>query len=116
MTGFIRRNPYEKGTIISMDGYDIQLDYLPGKTGQPGSAGIIFREENGFYISGCQVRFTPLPKKGSNTYITIVSLEEGKFKEGKWERGRVLNGDELNDMALKDMAETKYVRICVHKS
>ena len=116
MIGFIRRNPYEKGTIISLDGYDLQLDYLPGKTGQPGSAGIIFIEENGFYISGCQVRFTPLPKKGSNTYITIVSLEEGKFKEGKWERGRVLNGDELNDMTLKDMAETKYVRVCVHKS
>ena len=115
MTGFIRRNPYEKGSIIPMDGYDLQLDYLSGKMGEPGSAGIIFREENGFYISGCQVRFTPLPKKGSGTYLTIVGLEEGRFKAGSWVRGRVLNGDELNDMTLKSMAETKYVRICIHR-
>lgn len=115
MTAFIRSNPWERGCIIPMDDYDLQLDYLPENPGQPGSAGIIFREENGFYISGCQVRFTPLPKKGSESHLTIVRLEEGEWKDGIWEAGRVLNGDELNGRELKDMAETKYMKVCIHK-
>lgn len=114
MCGFIRKNPNDRGCIIPMDGFDVQLDYLPAKEGQPGTGGILLREEDGFYISGCNVKFTPLPKKGSDTWLSLICLEEGEFENGIWKRGRVLNGDELGDMRLPDMAETKYVRVCVH--
>lgn len=112
MKAFIRSNPLERGTILPMEDYDIQLDYLPGVTG---SAGIILAEKDGFYISGCNVKFTPLPKKGSRRYVTVVRLEEGAFREGIWQRGRILNGDELRENTLPDMAETKFVRICLHE-
>lgn len=115
MCGFIKANPYETGCIVLMDGYDIQLDYTSGENEKKtGSAGIIFKEENGFYISGCNVKFKVLPKKGSNTFVTTVRLEEGVFEKGIWKAGRVLNGDELNMNSLGEFAETKYVKICVH--
>lgn len=115
MCGFIKANPYETGCIVSMDGYDVQLDYMGGEDERkPGSAGIIFKEENGFYISGCNVKFKTLPKKGSNAFVTTVRLEEGIFENGVWKPGRVLNGDELSMNLLGEFAETKYVKICVH--
>ncbi len=63
------------------------------------------------------VRFVlpPYRKKGSESHLTIVRLEEGEWKDGIWEAGRVLNGDELNGRELKDMAETKYMKVCIHK-
>lgn len=114
MKAFIRSNPLEKGTIIPMDGYDIQLDYV--RSDKTGSAGLIFVEENGFYISGCNVKFTPLPKKGSRQFLTLVRLEEGEFVDGEWKAGRILNGDETSMTSLGEMAETKYVRVCLHEA
>ncbi|MDO4292411.1 MAG: DUF5597 domain-containing protein [Eubacteriales bacterium] len=114
MMGFIRSNPDEKGCILSMGEYDLQLDYLRTGAGHPGSAGIIIRAEKGIYISGCNVKFTPIPKKGSDTWLTLVRLEEGEFQDGVWVPGRVLNGDETSQMELGDMAETKYLQVHVH--
>lgn len=110
MKAFIRSNLNEKGMMIPMDGYDIQLDYVNGTSG---SAGIILVEEQGFYIAGCNVRFKLWPKKGSKKYLTVLRLEEGEFVDGIWKRGRILNGDELAWMRLGDMAEVKYVKVCV---
>ena len=56
----------------------------PGKTGQPGSAGIIFREENGFLYIRLSGAVYPCRKREVIHILQIVSLEEGKFKEGKW--------------------------------
>ena len=114
MTGFIRSNPDEKGCILSMGEYDLQLDYLPAKSCRPGCAGIIIRAEKGFYIAGCNVKFTPLPKVGSDTWLSTVRLEEGEFVNGEWKPGRVLNGDESAETRLGDMAGVKYLQVCVH--
>lgn len=115
MIGFIRSNPDEKGCIISLKDFDLQLDYIPAKAGHPGSAGFIIQAEKGIYITGCNVKFTPLPKVGSDTWLSVVRLEEGEFVDGKWEAGRVLNGDEMYQMSLEDMAQTKYLRMAVHE-
>lgn len=109
MTGFIRDNANERGTILSMGKYDLELDYTKGKTG---SAGLLLAEEEGFYIAGCNVKFKLLPKRGSGALVTLVRMEEGKFLNGIW-KGRILNGDELHNTRLGDMAEIKYVRVCV---
>ena len=61
------------------------------------------------------MKFTPLPKVGSDTWLSVVRLEEGEFVDGKWEAGRVLNGDEMYQMSLEDMAQTKYLRMAVHE-
>lgn len=116
MMGFIKQNPWDTGCIIPMDNFDLQLDYTAKEGRNPGSAGIIIKEENGFYISGCNVRFKVLPKKGSDSFVTMVRLQEGEFVDGKWISGRILNGDELSQCSLGDMAETKYVKICVHEA
>ena len=109
MTGFIRDNANERGTILSMGEYDLELDYIKGKAG---SAGLLLVEEEGFYIAGCNVSFKLLPKRGSGTLVTLVRMEEGKFLNGTW-KGRILNGDEVHNTRLGDMAEIKYVRVCV---
>lgn len=114
MTAFIQANPLESGCILPLDKFDLQLDYTGGEKGSTGSAGIILKEDGGFYISGCNVRFQVLPKKGSRTFVTIVRLEEGNYEDGIWKPGRVLNGDELRQNLLGEFAETKYVKVCVH--
>ena len=98
-----------------MDTYDIQLDYTGGGIGKTGSAGIIFKEKNAFYITGCNTRFRILSKKGSNTFTGLYRYEEGRFENGVWKRERILNGDEVYDMSLKEMAESRYVRVFVHR-
>lgn len=115
MTAYIRISPNEKGCIIPMDTYDIQLDYTGGGIGKTGSAGIIFKEKNAFYITGCNTHFKILPKKGSNTFTGLYRYEEGRFENGVWKRERILNGDEVYDMSLKEMAESRYVRVYVHQ-
>lgn len=113
MKAFLRNNPDERGEIISMGEYDLQLDYSEGISG---SGGIIFQEEKGFYIAGSNVRFRPLPKKGSGLRLTIVRMEEGSFVNGVWKRRRILNGDELHEQRLGDLAEMKYVKICLYNA
>lgn len=115
MTGFLCGSPLERGCILPMDGFDLQLDYVFDGRQRPGSAGIVFAEKNGFYISGCNVRFQVLPKKGSGSHVTVVRLETGAFADGCWQPERVLNGDELSRMSLGSMAETKHVRVCVSR-
>lgn len=111
MCAFIRKNPYDKGCILSGDNFEIQLDYINGKFDSPKSAGIIFWEEDGFYIAGCNVKFHLLRKKGSKEHIGIPRYEEGKFQDGIWKRGRILNGDEIYQMEFGDMPESRRVHI-----
>lgn len=105
--GFLQENPYDPGTILEYPDCGIQLDYLPGQTG---SGGLVLRTENGFYIAGCNTRFTLLPPKGKHLRPEILRMEEGKFHDGIWQRSRILNGDELWLTFLGEMPEVKYVR------
>lgn len=115
MMGYIQANPYERGCVLPMGEFDIQLDYTAANSNQTGSAGIIFPEKNGFYIIGCNTRFKVLPPKGKNIYIGIPRYEEGIFENGEWKRGRILNGDEVYAMSLKEMPEARYVRVFTRK-
>ena len=114
LIAFIRKNPNERGCIIPMEQYDIQLDYLGGQPGKPGCAGVILKEEKGFYLVGCNVKFRILPKKGSDTYTGIPRYEEGEFIKGIWKHGRILNGDEIYDMSVGDMPSCRYVEVYVY--
>ena len=111
MTAFVKQSPNERGCIIPFEHFDLQLDYLESDAGKPGSGGIIFKEDSGFYIIGCNVHFTALPKLGKRAMMSIPRYEEGIFVNGQWKRGRILNGDEVYDMTLRDMPECKYVRV-----
>lgn len=90
--GFLQRNPYDKGCTLSMEKYDVQIDYLEG--GSCGSGGLILMDEDGFYIIGCNVRFSVLPKIGSGEIAEVLRLDEGEFKDGAWQQQRIMNGDE----------------------
>lgn len=111
MMGYIQRNPWDRGCILEFEKFDLQLDYLDTPSNRPGSAGMIFPEEDGFYLLGCNTKFSVLPKKNSQDHIGIPRYEEGRFVEGEWVRKRILNGDEIYDMSVREMPEARYVKI-----
>lgn len=106
--GFIQEHPYDRGKLLDLENYTIQLDFLPGETG---SGGIVLPEKEGFYIAGCNTRFSILPPKGTDEKVEILRYEEGEFVNGKWKRRRVLNGDERWDMQLGVTPEVRYIRL-----
>ena len=110
MVGYIQANPYEQGCILEFDRFDLQLDYLGGETG---SAGILIIETDGFYLTGCNTRFTVLPKKGSSERIEILRYEEGEFEKEHWKRRRILNGDERYDFAVYDSPKSLFLQLNV---
>ncbi|MEY8327076.1 DUF5597 domain-containing protein [Lachnospiraceae bacterium 54-11] len=111
MTGYMQGNPYEQGCILEFESFDLQLDYLCGETG---SAGLLISESDGFYLTGCNTRFTVLPKKGkADSRVEILRYEEGEFEKGIWKRKRILNGDERYDLALYDNPKTVYLKIAI---
>ena len=116
MVGFIRGTNVERGCKISLERFDLQLDYVIETPDKPGSAGIVFPTDDGegFFISGCNVKFRPRAKAGSEQNVMAIRLQEGKFVNGEWKPGRILNGDELNDCSLGAMAETKYMKVLVY--
>ena len=105
LRSFIRRSNHDRGIILPMNGYDLQLTYKNVRFRKPESAGIVIEPEPGvILIAGCNVKAEILPKKGSDTYITPVSLQEGTFWQGEWIPCRVLNGDERGLSLLGDYA------------
>lgn len=106
--GFIQEHPFDRGRLLDFEGYSIQLDFLPGETG---CGGIILPEKKGFYIAGCNTRFSVLPPKGIKEKAEILRYEEGEFVKGEWKPGRVLNGDELWDLKLGITPEVRYIRL-----
>ena len=117
MTAFLKQGSAETGCIIAMDDFDLQLDYISGMDCKTGSGGIIFREDNGFYIIGCNVKMKILPKAGRRAPMGILRYEEGEFIKGEWKRGRILNGDEILHSTnavlgpLKNMPECRFVKV-----
>lgn len=111
IAAFIQNHNDEKGEIISLENFDLQIDYVKHTETKSGSAGIVIKMGKGYLIAGCNAAFMPLAKKGSEMQLTIVRLEEGTMEDGIWKRGRILNGDELNEMKLGDLAEIKYLEI-----
>ena len=114
MIGFIRATNVERGCTIPLEKFDLQLDYIIEDVGKPGCAGIVFPVEDGFFITGCNVKFTARPKKGSEQNVMTIRLQEGAFIDGEWKPGRILNGDELHDNSIGSMAETKYMKVQVY--
>ncbi len=108
--GFLRGNPHENGSMMRLDRYDLQLDYLDGKYG---SGGIVLPDDDGFWLAGCNVRFHVLPKIGSGEQVEILCYEEGGFSSGVWQRKRLMNGDERYVLWLGDMPCARYVRVHV---
>lgn len=108
LIGYMQTNPYEQGCILELENFDLQLDYLRGETG---SAGMLVFKPDGFYLTGCNTRFTILPKKGSSDRIEILRYEEGEFQKGKWKRKRILNGDERYDLAVYDRPASVMVEV-----
>jgi len=117
MQAFIRKNNHESGSILPLNNCDLQLTYQESKPKKPDSAGIVIEESSDcFWVIGCNVKISVLPKKGSNTFVTIVRLEEGIFENNIWKPGRVLNGDELRQTTLGDMPDVRKIKVCLHKT
>lgn len=106
--GFLQEDPFDRGRIIKMDGYRIQLDFVPGETG---CGGFILPARDGFYIAGCNVKFAVLPVHREKRKPEIIRYEEGRFELGIWNRGRVLNGDELWDLYLGNVPSVRYIEV-----
>jgi len=116
LKGFIRRNNHEKGCILSLTNFDLQLTYQDQKARKTGTAGMVIEESaDSFWVIGCNVGIKVLPKKSSNEYISIVKLEEGEFEDSIWKPGRVLNGDDRYFIRLGDMADVRKIKVCKHK-
>lgn len=112
--GFVRRNK-EWGTLIPLEKFDVQLDFLDNQPGTPASAGIVIEEENGIFLMGCNVRYKLLPKVGSRDIVALGRMEEGQFVKGEWKRGRILNGDELFWDILGNSPVCRYVGVTIHR-
>lgn len=106
--GFLQGTPYENGCIMHFNHYDLQLDYLDGKYG---SGGIVLPDGEGFWLVGCNVRFSVLPKLGSGEQVEILRCEEGQFAVGSWRCKRIMNGDERYVLRLDDMPCARYVHV-----
>lgn len=106
--GFLQEHPYDRGTMIDLEHITLRLDYTHGETG---SGGILLPTENGFYIAGCNTRFTIQPRKGRHDTFEILRYEDGEFIGGQWHRTRVRNGDELWDTQLGVTPEVRYIAL-----
>ena len=113
---FIRQGEAgDRGTILAMDGLDLQIEFAPIRLGMPGSAGfVIDRSAGEFFAAGCNFRISALPKRGSGAHVSMVRMEEGAFVDGLWVVRRVINGDEGQGFAkVDDMAEAIRLEVCV---
>lgn len=77
---------------------------------------MLILEEDGFYLAGCNTRFTVIPKKGNHGQVEILRYEEGEFEKGIWKRKRILNGDERYDLAVYDSPRTVHMKLYSHSS
>ena len=107
MHGYLQKNEHEKGTILRLAGYELELSYRKHSLSEPGCAGMIIEDsEESFFIAGCNTDIRLLPRRGSGQkHLTVLSMEEGSFENGQWRRGRMLNGDERYHKRLGSVPE-----------
>lgn len=109
MQAFIKHNEHEKGCIIELSGCALELTYKPQGNGRPGCSGIIIEPHEGeFWAIGYNTDIKLLSKKGRHDFITLIRMEEGKFKNGQWRPGRILNGDERCLSGFGEYAEIRH--------
>lgn len=93
MTGFLQN--HDRGTILSLEKYDLKITYQREEENYPISGGLVIEvSEDQFILAG--IRFTAewLPKRGENSKVDYISIEEGTFNNDEWIMNRRLNGDE----------------------
>ena len=115
LQAFIKRSPNEAGCILSLSDCDLQLDYLPGGGDKPSSGGLVLENDNGFWLVGCNLRYTLLPKVGSDDVMGLPRVEEGAFVCGEWRRERVLNGDEVYHNTIGDVPACRYIGLNTYR-
>lgn len=119
--GFLRKDEYEKGTVLPLSTCDVKIDYLDQRPDTPKAAGIIIESgDHEFYILGVNFRFTLLSGKADHRELGILEYSEGVFKqdaeserEGRlpmFLRGRILNGDERYCMLMLEEPQLQYVK------
>lgn len=109
--GFLRKNEYEKGTVIHLSTCDVRIDYLDQKQETPKAAGILIETGNyELYVIGVNFRFSLLPKLNEKRELGILEYSEGQFLNGAFHKGRILNGDERYCMMLMEEPELQRVK------
>ena len=111
LQAFIKRWPVESGCILPLDDCDLQLDYVGGGEGKPSSGGLVLQTEGGFYLIGCNIRYTLHPKIDSDKHIDLLRVEEGEFVNGEWRRGRILNGDEVWHTTMGEVPSCRFIGV-----
>lgn len=101
MTGFLQN--HDRGTILSFTKYDIKISYQRTEENKPISGGLVIEvNEDEFILAG--IRFTAewLPKRGENSLVDYIRIEEGTFDNDVWITNRILNGDEASRISVKN--------------
>lgn len=92
---FLRGSEHEKGTVLSLEGCDLRIDFMDNAPDTPKAAGIVVETGKGeIYLAGVNFRYSLLTGKNSASTPLIIEYSEGRFENGEYVRERMLNGDE----------------------
>ena len=104
MHSFLKIKESDRGVNIPLSDFEAKITFLPNRENRPVSAGILIETGiNEGYIIGTSLNIDFIPKRGDDSQIQIINLEEGEFKEGIWKIKRILNGDERYHPAIGEM-------------
>ena len=104
MHSFLKIKESDRGVNIPLADFEAKITLLPNRENRPVSAGILIETGiNEGYIIGTSLNIDFIPKRGDDSQIQIINLEEGEFKEGIWKIKRILNGDERYHPAIGEM-------------
>lgn len=104
MHSFLKIKESDRGVNIPLSDFEAKITFLPNRENRPVSAGILIETGiNEGYIIGTSLNIDFIPKRGDDSQIQIINLEEGEFKEGIWKIKRILNGDERYHLAIGEM-------------
>ena len=112
MHTWVRKSDADRGVLLHLAEYDVQVAFSPKQMAQPLSAGAIIElSENRLLLVGMMSTLTFMPKPGRNVNVDVLSYEEGDFVDGTWTPGRRLNGDEKMSFGFGPMPEIRMLEI-----
>ena len=112
MHSWVRKTDSDRGVLLHLSDYDVQVAFSPKGTAQPLASGAIIElDNNRFLLVGMMSTLTFMPKPGERKQVDVVSYEEGSFIDGTWTKNRTLNGDEKMNFGFGPMPEIRMLEL-----
>lgn len=108
---FLRGSEHEKGTILSLKGGELRIDFLDFAPDTPKAAGIVVETAAGeVYVAGVNFRYSVMDDQCTGESPILVEYSEGRFEAGTYVRERMLNGDERFCMLEADLPKAQCLK------